>query len=287
MRIVSLLPAATDIVRALGLGPSLVARTHQCAPDGESGNPPIVTRPGPPDAPERCGFAVDWAAVEALSPDVVITRAAAGHAAAVGGLVALPAQGGGRVYGLEAMDLEGVWVGIRALAGTLGDPAAGDRLTVHLRARIDAIAERVAPLRHRPVAIALEQLEIPVAAGGWVPEQIALAGGTPVLAEPGAAAVETQWEAVADCQPELFLAMPAGCDVLASLSALEALGARSDTRWFWKEIPAAYLDQIYALDALHDFGGPGPGLVDGIETLAGLLHPNLFPAPLATHALRP
>ena len=70
-------------------------------------------------------------------------------------------------------------------------------------------------------------------------------------------------------------------------SWLDALGARNDLRWMWKAIPAAYFDQIYALEARHSFTGPGPGLVDGIETLAGLLHPDRHPAPLAALALRP
>jgi len=283
MRIVSLLPAATDIVVALGLGDSLVGYSHLCeAPDRAT----VVTASQMPVAPEHSSWRVDWDAVAALRPDMILTRALPGYARIAGALVGLESPLPTPLLALEASSLDGVLESIQAIAAECGAGETGLRVAGELRGRMDVLAERSARTRHRPVVIALEDLVTPVAAGLWVPEQIRIAGGTSTLVEAGEPAAAVAWEDVASVQPELFLAMAREGDVLSSLQALVALGARDDLRWMWRDIPAAYLSQIYALDA-RLFSGPGPRLVDGIAVLAGLLHPDAFPAPLAAHALRP
>ena len=283
MRIVSLLPAATDIVVTLGLGHALVGCSHLCeAPDGTT----VVTEANPPVTPEHSSWRVDWAAVAAQQPDLILTRATPGRARIAGALVAIDLPVASPAFALEATCLAGVLESIQAVAAECGASKAGLQAAGDLRARIDALAERSARTRHKPVVIALEDLATPKAAGLWVPEQVRIAGGTATLVEDGEPAAAVAWEDVASVQPELFLAMAREGDVLSSLQALVALGARDDLRWMWRDIPAAYLSQIYALDA-RLFGGPGPRLVDGIAVLAGLLHPDVFPAPLAAYALRP
>lgn len=283
MRVVSLLPAATDILVDLGLSDALVGCSHLCdAPEGV----PLVTDSERQAAPEHSAWRVDWDAVAALRPELILTRALPGHARSTGALVDIGLPIAVPAFALEATDLDGVLATITAVAAECDAPGAGQRLAESLRQRIDALAERSARTRHRPVVVALEDLSAPVAAGLWVPEQIRLAGGTSTLADEGAPAAAVSWEDVASVQPELFLAMGREGDVLLSLQALIALGARDDLRWMWRDIPAAYLSQIYALDG-RLFSGPGPRLVDGIEVLAGLLHPDVFPAPLAAYALRP
>lgn len=283
MRIVSLLPAATDIVVALGLGDALVGSTHLCeAPEGAR----VVTDSAPPATPAHSAWRVDWDAVAALQPDLILTRAAPGHARMAGAFVGIDLPAAGMAYALEATGLDGVLESIQALASECGAHEAGRRVAEDLRGRIDDLAERSSLTRHKPVVVALEDLDGPTAAGLWVPEQIRIAGGTPTLVEESEPAAMVTWEDVAAVQPELFLAMAREGDVLSSLQALVALGAQDDLRWMWRDIPAAYLSQIYALDA-RLFSGPGPRLVDGIAVLAGLLHPDVFPAPLAAYALRP
>lgn len=283
MRIVSLLPAATDIVVALGLGDALVGSSHLCeAPIGVA----VVTDAYPPAAPEQSAWRVDWDAIAALRPDLILTRALPGHARVAGAFVGIELPVAGPAFALEATDLGGVLESIALIAAECGFGEAGLRVVEGLRERVDDLAERSARTRHKPVVIALEDLATPTAAGLWVPEQVRIAGGTASLVEEGWPAVAVAWEDVASVQPELFLAMPREGDVLSSLQALVALGARDDLRWMWRDIPAAYLSQIYALDA-RLFSGPGPRLVDGIGVLAGLLHPDAFPAPLAAYALRP
>ncbi len=285
MRIVSLLPAATDIVVRLGLGESLVGRSHLCG-SGASGN--VLTVPAvQPAWPALSAYEVDWEAVGALRPDLILTRAAPGHARASDAIVPLAGPGPARMLGLEALTIDGILASMLALSVELGVAEAGRTEVDFLRRRIEGVANRAAAARHKPVVVALDDLDGPSAAPGWVPEQILLAGGTPALAEPGSPSAPASWEDVANAQPELFLALPQDCDVLESLRRLESLGARDELRWLWREIPATYLSQIYALEALRFFSGPGPGVFDGIEVLAGLLHPDTFPAPLAAHALRP
>ncbi|HQV28586.1 MAG TPA: ABC transporter substrate-binding protein [Thermoflexales bacterium] len=283
MRIVSLLPAATDILVALGLGDALVGHSHLCdAPEGGE----VVTAAQPPGAAEHSAWRVDWDAVATLQPDLILTRAMSGHAPIAGALVGIDLPVGGTAFGLEATGLDGMLESIQAIAGECGAREAGQRVAEDLRGRIDEMAERSAMTRHKPVVVALEDFATPMAAGLWVPEQVRLAGGTATLVDEGGPSAVVTWEDVASVQPELFLAMPRAGDVLASLQALMALGARDDLRWMWRDIPAAYLSQIYALDA-RLFSGPSPRLVDGIAVLAGLLHPDVFPAPLAAYALRP
>lgn len=282
MRLVSLHPAATDALRALGLGDALVAHTHRCEGAGLT-----VTHPRPSQTPALSAYEVDWPTVASLMPDVIVTRATPGRALKQGPLVTLDVGLPARGLALEARTLDEVFEGLSALGIELGVAHISEALLASLRGRIDAVAARNAGIRHRPVPVALEQFDPPLIAGGWVPEMIALAGGTPVLSEAGERATAVTWEEIANVQPELFLTLPPDADVLESLRQLDALGARNDLRWMWKAIPAAYFDQIYALEARHSFTGPGPGLVDGIETLAGLLHPDRHPAPLAALALRP
>jgi iron complex transport system substrate-binding protein len=283
MRIVSLLPAATDIVVALGLGDALVGCSHLCeAPHG----PTVVTEPAPPVDPAYSTWRVDWDAVAAVRPELILTRAMPGHARRAGALVEIDLPIAAPAFALEATDLDGVLATITAIASECDALTAGQRLAEGLRQRMDDLADRSAKTRHKPVVIALEDLDTPIAAGLWVPEQIRLAGGTATLIDEGSLAAAVAWDDVASVQPELFLAMPREGDVLTSFQALVALGARDDLRWMWRDIPAAYLSQIYALDA-RLFNGPGPRLIDGIAVLAGLLHPDVFPAPLAAYALRP
>lgn len=283
MRIVSLLPAATDIVATLGLGHTLVGCSHVCdAPGGTA----VVTEAKPPAAAAHAAWRVDWTAVAALQPNLILTRAAPGHARVTGALVGTDLPVAIPALALEATRLEGVIESIQAIAAECGAGEAGQRVTDDLRGRMDALVEQSAKTRHKPVVAILEDLVTPAAAGLWVPEQVRIAGGTATLIEEGMPAAAVAWEDVASVQPELFLAMTRDGDVLSSLQALVALGTRDDLRWMWRDIPAAYLSQIYALDA-RLFSGPGPRLFDGIAVLAGLLHPDVFPAPLAACALRP
>ncbi|MEO6061075.1 MAG: ABC transporter substrate-binding protein [Thermoflexales bacterium] len=283
MRIVSLLPAATDIVVTLGLVDDLVGYSHLCeAPIGVT----IVTEAHPPAVPEQASWRVDWDAVAALRPDLILTRAIPGCARDAGAFVGIDLPVAGPAFALEATNLDGVLESIQAIAAECGARDVGLRVAEELRGRMDDLAETSAMTRHKPIVIALEDLVTPTAAGLWVPEQIRIAGGTASLVQEGFPAAVVAWEDVASVQPELFLAMPRVGDVLSSLQALVVLGARDDLRWMWRDIPAAYLSQIYALDP-RQFSGPGPRLVDGIAVLAGLLHPDVFPAPLAAYALRP
>jgi iron complex transport system substrate-binding protein len=144
------------------------------------------------------------------------------------------------------------------------------------------VREALAGIVHHPTVAALEWLDPPFAPGHWVPEQIEIAGGNPVLGREGRPSFRCTWDDVARTQAECVIAMPCGFDLAGSVREFQNAAARD----VWRDLPATYLWQLYAVDATSYFSRPGPRVVDGVEILAGILHPNRWPAPGPDRALR-
>ncbi len=295
MRIISLLPAATEIVCALGLADDLVGVSHACDyPPGIVGRA-IVTRPAPsldraavgrarataggavPGVAAR-DFDVDPDAIAALRPDLVLGGGRGRGAEGEEAERVLRAAAGteATIVALEPTSLEGIFHAIATVAAMTDAEDEGVGLVEILRERLADVEEVVEARRdeghHAPRVVALDGLEPPLSAGLWVPEQIRRAGGWDVLGSDGDPSAVTSWEAVAEVDPEMVLLVPWG------LGLAEAVRAwRAATRPpFWEEISAARRDQVFALDASAYVSRGGPRVIDGIEILAEIFDPSAF-----------
>ncbi len=287
MRIASLVPSATEALFALGIGDSVVAVTHECDWPEEARSLPKLTSsvipeglpPAEIDARVRevtgrgeSLYRLDEQALAELAPDLIVTQALCAVCAVsfddVRAVASrLPTRP--RVISLDPENLEEVLTDLIRLAWATGNPRLGERLLKHLRGRLAAVRAAVADVP-RPRVAALEWLDPVYVGGHWVPEMIAAAGGEDVLGAAGAKSRVVAWEDVAAARPEVVVAMP--CGLYASEAAAQARD-HADRLW------SLGAERIVAVDAASSFSRPGPRLVDGVELLAHLLHPDLVDAP--------
>lgn len=289
MRIVSLVPAATEIAWALGAGDDLVAVTHDCDhPAGVRGLPRITrstiapgSDSGQIDAQVRRAaasgdstFHLDADALREARADVLLGQTICAVCAVT--LDQLPSSAGPapRTVSLDGGTLEGIFDDIRRVADALGRSAAGARLVGELRARLHRVAEAVAGRPRRP-AVCLEWLVPPFNGGHWVPEQVAWAGGLDLLGTAGERSREVTWEEVAAAQPEALIIMPCGFDAARAVAESAAVTRRPE----WQSLDAVATGRAYAVDGNAYFSRPGPRVVDGVELLASLFHPGTVAAP--------
>ncbi|MEL6704450.1 MAG: ABC transporter substrate-binding protein [Bacteroidota bacterium] len=289
-RIVSLLPSATEIVCALGLADRLVGVTHECDWPPEVAGLPVVTRSRiPADASsaeidalvreqlqtEAALYTLDEEALAALAPDLLVTQALCDVCAVAEAEVAAAAcrlPGSPRVLNLEPMTLAEVLGSIRAVGDATGVDATP--VVAALEARIRAVAAAVAR-RSRPRVAMVEWLDPPFSAGHWNPELVHLAGGTEVLGRTGTASRTLQWEEVVAAQPEVVVVACCGFEIPRALEDIGVLDAVEG----WATVPAARDGRVFVVDGSGLFARPGPRLVESVELLAHLLHPDAAPMP--------
>jgi iron complex transport system substrate-binding protein len=280
-RIASLVPSATETLFALGLGDAVVAVTHECNhPPAARGLTQLTATVIEPGLGEReiddavrervergeALYTLDEEALAASAPDVIVTQAvcpvcAVSHEDVVAVAARLP--GSPAVVSTDPSTLADVLDEVERVGEACGATAAGRGLRRELEGRIETVGEAVSGLPRPRVAV-LEWLDPVYAAGHWVPEMVAAAGAVDVLAKPGESSRVVTWEEVVKAAPEVVVVAPCGFD---AASALEA--ARNHER----ELQALGAPTV-AVDAAASFSRPGPRLVDGIETLAAILHPG-------------
>jgi iron complex transport system substrate-binding protein len=299
MKILSLLPAATEIVCALGAGDELVGISHECDyPPAITHLPRVTSTPISREALSteidrevhlrvRAGepiFTVDAEQIKELAPDVILTQSLCEVCAVSDGiaqsLTTVLAPSPVVVLPLIGTTLEGVWNDIRAVAGIIGRRDAGSQLLASLDRRVLDIHETLkAAKAPRPHVAVIEWLVPLFAAGHWTPEIVRRAGGVDVLAQPGAHSSRISLEAVQAARPELLIFAPCGFDV--DRAARDGRDLLQSPEWSW-----ARGAQAWAIDGNALTSRPGPRLVDAIETLAAIIAPALFNPPssrLARH----
>jgi iron complex transport system substrate-binding protein len=287
MRIASLVPSATEALFALGLGDSVVAVTHECDHPTDAMRLPRLTSsviedglpPAEIDARVRevtargeSLYGLDEARLAQVEPDLIVTQAlCAVCAVSFDDVRAVAARlpSSPAVISLDPETLDQVLDDLVRLAEATGDARRGERLRDRLAARLDRVGEAVAGAP-RPRVAALEWLDPPYAGGHWVPEMVALAGGEDVLGEPGRKSRVVGWDEIAAAQPEVIVVMPCG---------LYADEAAAQARAHGDRLRAVGAELVVAVDAASSFSRPGPRLVDGVELLAHLLHPEASAAP--------
>lgn len=287
MRIVSLVPSATEALFALGLGDEVVAVTHECDHPEEARRLPQVTRDVlPPGLSAReidrqvrertergeSIYALDESALASLEPDLIVTQALCSVCAvSVDDVRAIAARldPPPRVLALDPKTLGEALGDIARLAVAADAEDEAEELADENAARLDRIAQGVEG-RTRPTVAALEWLDPVFVAGHWTPQMIELAGGLDVLGLPGEPSERRTWEDVAEAQPQVVIVMPCGYDEVSALVEAEGHGDR---------LRSLGARTLVAVDAAAFFSRPGPRLVDGVELLAHILHPDVFPDP--------
>ncbi|HEV7204310.1 MAG TPA: ABC transporter substrate-binding protein [Jatrophihabitans sp.] len=293
MRIVSLLPSATEIVYALGLGDDLVGVTFECDEPARArtdnrvvvgGRDTSDMTPGMIDAYVRAQAAagadlyhLHRDALAGLDPDLVLTQDLCWVCALPSATVteALDFLGcRAEVVALDPYSLDDVLATIATVATAAGVPDRGAAVVAGLRARLDIVARRVAG-RPRPRAAVVEWVDPPFTAGHWIPDLVRAAGGEPVAATPGERSVPTTWEALASARPDVVVVSPCGYHLDGAAEQAEVV-----TRHL-PDVP------VWAIDGDGLIVRPGPRVVGGVEALAAVLHPDLVePAPNAVRRVR-
>jgi len=301
MKIVSLLPSATEIVCALGLENELVAVTHECDFPVSITDRPAITasRISHETMSSReidhavrsqldghgSIYDLDNTLLESIKPDLILTQELCDVCAVSYQTVQKAAKifaADANVVSLEPNTIEDIFENIL----TVGELAnAGDRATEVIagyRDRLDRIRDKTANIAYRPGVFMLEWLEPPFAPGHWVPEQVETAGGLCLMGEAGLPSVTTTFEAIYDAQPDVLILIPCGYYIHDTMRQLEFTHFPSNRR----DIPAVKNGEIWATDATSYFSRPGPRVVDGVEILAKIFHSDIFGHPAEHEAIR-
>jgi len=299
MRICSLLPGATEIAFALGLGEQLVGVTHECDYPPDAQQKPVMVHSAI-DAQRMSGgeidqmvgqllaagkglYHIDEAAFLAANPDVILTQGlcevcALDHNEVVKAAARLPRQP--NIVSLNPHSLSDLLDDILRIGQATERIAAATNLAAGLRQRIDSLGHREPD--NRPRVVCLEWFEPLYTAGHWVPEMVALAGGFDVLGQPGEPSAKIEWRQVIEARPEVILLMPCGFDVRRTVKESTPLKSLPG----WQQLPAVQSGNVYAMNGNAYFSRPGPRLVNGLEILARIIHPvsvtwSLSPADVA------
>jgi iron complex transport system substrate-binding protein len=286
MVVASLVPSATEMLYALGLGDSVAAVTHECDYPPGAEQLPHLTRSVIPDGlpaaeidravRERTErgeslYELDAETLEQLGVDLIVTQAVCAVCAVSFDDVSaiaerLPTRP--TVISLDPSTLGEVFADVPRLAEAAGVPEAGERLVEEASERIAAV-ERAVAGAPRPRTAALEWLDPVYIGGHWVPQMIEAAGGLDLLGFPGERSRTVEWSEVEAVAPEVVISMP--CGLYAEEAAAQTMRRRDQL--------APLGARVIAVDAAAYFSRPGPRLVDGVELLGHLLHPELVPAP--------
>jgi iron complex transport system substrate-binding protein len=280
VRIVSLLPSATEILFALGAGDQVVGVTFECDFPAEARTRRIVSTSALPEgltpaeidavvagrmAAGEDLYRLDAGALADLAADLVVTQDLCAVCAVDVSVVddALAHLGcRAEVLTLDPMTLDEVLTSVETLGKATGTEAVATALVRSLRGRLDAVRAAVAGRVPVPVMV-LEWTDPPFTPGHWVPDMVAAAGGVPLLGAPGARSVRTSWPDVLGARPAVVVAAPCGFGLADSARLAEEVADRVP-----RDVP------LWAVDANASFARPGPRLVDGVEALAAVLHPG-------------
>ena len=290
-KIVSLLPAATEIVCALGLEGSLVGRSHECDYPESVKNLPICSEANFPDglssadidikvkeilADALSVYTVKREMIKALAPDVVITQAQCEVCA-----VSLPEveqalqnylDKSAHIISLQPNILNDVFNDIETIARSLDVTDAGERLLEDLNERVDIIRHKLKFMENKPTIACVEWLEPMMISGNWIPELVNIAGGILILAQAGKHSPYVSWDNIRDSDPDIILLMPCGFSIERTMREINIL---LDQPGF-SELSAVKNNRIYIADGNQYFNRPGPRIVDSVEILAEIIHPKQF-----------
>lgn len=292
--IISLLPSATEILFALGLGNRVVGVSHECDYPPTARDKQVLVRsafdPNVLTAAEidnvvsdlvRRGesiYVVDDLAVKQLQPELIVTQTlcdvcavATDHVDEIVGLLDQRPD----VLSLHPHTLDDVLEDIRRVGEATGTDERAANMINDCRTRIDAVRRVADTVEARPKVLCLEWYEPLYIGGHWVPQMVELAGGEALLSKSGELSTRFDWQAAVDSEPDVIVLMPCGYDLERTLKEVSAATSLPG----WETLPAVKEGRVYAVSGTDYFNRPGPRLIDGLELLAWILHPNLFSQP--------
>jgi iron complex transport system substrate-binding protein len=295
MRICSLLPSATEILYAIGLGDSVLGVTHECDFPADAATKPALIRPrvDPQAMPAEIDrkvseiiargesiYSVDAELLSSLAPDLILTQdlchvCAASPDDLATALTRFPRQP--RVLSLTPRSLAEVWDDIRRVGNATGRCREAEALAAALEKRVAAVEAKSARAGSRPRVLCLEWLDPYFVGGHWIPEMVCKAGGEDVLGRLRQPSYKVSGDQILESQPDIVVIMPCGYGTarVAAEFRLDQLPSGAEA------LPAVKERQVFAVDANSYFSRPGPRLADGVELLAHIFHPSLFPAEIS------
>jgi iron complex transport system substrate-binding protein len=292
MRICSLLPSATEILYAIGLGDSVLGVSHECDFPADAATKPSLlrTRIDPQAPPAEIDrqvteiiahgesiYAVDAELLSSLAPDLILTQdlchvCAASPDDLATALTRFPRQP--QVLSLTPRSLNEAWDDIRRVGQATGRRSEAESVAVRLARQVASIAARASRAASRPRVLCLEWLDPYYVGGHWIPEMVSHAGGEDVFGRLREPSFQVAAEQIAESRVDVIIVMPCGYN--SSRAAKEHSLAPFPEAW--NQLPAVREGRVFAVDANAYFSRPGPRLADGVALLAHLLHPDLFPA---------
>jgi iron complex transport system substrate-binding protein len=292
MRICSFLPSATEIVYTLDLGDQLYGVTRSCDYPAEALSKPIVVRSILDEEGLTSGdidrivkeharngqsvYHIDMEALRAADPDLILTQqlcdvCAVGYDDVLTQVKDLPKKP--QVVSLNPTSLGDVLEDMLTVGRVTGTSDRAQAAVSALRQRIDALRQQAAKATMRPRVFCLEWMGPLFVSGHWMPEMVKIAGGIDGVGNDRTPSTQIAWETVRDYQPEVVILMPCGADVPKTLSELDDVQALPG----WADLPAVRHGRVYAVNSGAYFSRSGPRLVDGLELLAQIIQPELFP----------
>ena len=289
MRICSLLPSATEIAFALGLGDQVVAVSHECDYPPEASNRPVLTKSAihqkihrslevDREVEQRGGdiYEIDEKLLEKLNPDLILTQELC-HVCAVSYTKVKEAarvlDADTKIVSLEPTNLEEIVDNILLVGRMTNKLAEAEKLAAQMLRRIDRVREKTKTVQDKPRVFFMEWLQPPWAGGHWIPQMVDYAGGFEGLGRLGKPSHRIEWDQVVEYEPEIIVLSPCGLDANQVMEEAHVLASYTE----WNEIPAFQSSRIYAVNASAYFSRSGPRVVDGLEILAHIIHPELFP----------
>jgi iron complex transport system substrate-binding protein len=291
LKVVSLLASATEIVWALGLGEQLVGRSHECDYPPSVKRLPICTSPKfdtegtsreidqrvKSIVKEALGvYHVDANKLERLQPTHIITQSQCEVCAVslkdVEQAVCQLTSSRPVIVTLEPNCLADVWADIQRVAAALGVTERGERLVAELQYRMDCISEKARLLAECPTVACIEWIDPLMAAGNWMPELVEMAGAKNLFGEAGKHSPWLSWEEIVAKDPDVIFISPCGFDIDRTLRESHLLTSKAE----WKSLKAVRTGQVFIADGNQYFNRPGPRLVESLEILAEVFHPEAF-----------
>jgi iron complex transport system substrate-binding protein len=291
LRVVTLIPSATEIVAALGFRDRIVGRSHECDFPARIDALPALTAPKlkteghSAELNERVKrlieqglavYRVDAPLLKKLAPDVIVTQDQCQVcAASLADVEAATRDWTDRpinIVSLNPMSLDDVWRDIAKVAEALGVPDQGKSLIHSLTQRMRMTGDRAATVKQRPRVALIEWIEPLMAGGNWMPTLVEMAGGTNLFGTAGQHSPWLEWEALKAADPDAIVIAPCGLDLARIRADYPALGKLAG----WSELRAVKAKRVYFADGNQYFNRPGPRLVETLEILAEILHPDRF-----------
>ncbi len=290
MRIVSLLPSSTEILYELGLGEELVAVSHDCDYPPDVANKICLTSIDIDPATASSKALNEWVsgkvhngisvyhieknALKEANPDLILTQELCEVCAPSFTEVKSACKildGERKIVSLEPTSLEQILDSILTIGRVTGRTEKAEQLISALRIRIKRVEEMVTKVRSRPEVGCLEWLDPVFSAGHWVPEMVAKAGGVDRLARPSKPSLRIEWKQVLDYDPEILIMMPCGFNLERTIQESRTLKTHAG----WENLRAVRNHQVFAVNGTAYFNRPGPRIVDGLEIIAEILHPDI------------